>query len=129
MSNKLKNLILGILTISLWGCGAAVTPVPFVEPAPVPLTIYTTPAIVMSNSEIRVTCKLPRDVGEGEYVFGIVDMFKSMGPIDKLQYSRELVAPCEPFRIYCAYAEHKADGGLDKPVSITQDITPVGECR
>lgn len=123
---RIIGLLLSLLLVS--ACKEPVI-APFVEPTSMPLTIRIVPEAVMSYTTARVMCILPTDVGEGIYSFGIVDNFRSMGPIDRLQVSKEIDVPCEPFTVFCAYQEHVEGAGLKAPVSITKTITPVGECR
>jgi hypothetical protein len=78
----------------------------------------------MAGTEVRVTCQLPRDVGEGIFSFGILEMFTSSGPIDRLQIIRIVNTPCAPFRIFCSYKEYGK-----KPEMVIRDVTPSGECR
>ncbi len=105
------------------GCGAA-KPKTFVPPPPTPLSIRTTPAFMQVRMDVNVYCQLPTDVGEGEYIFGIVNHFQSMGPIDRIQFHRVFRVPCnEKVVVFCGYKEHGKE-----PKMITRDYEPIGEC-
>lgn len=111
-----------ISALVLSACGAGSKSI-FVPPPPPELSIRMFPQIAMVQSPIRIICQLPSNAGEGIYLFGAVDRFASGGPIDRLQISREMLAPCEPFTVYCGYEEHGK-----KAKMTSQTFTPVGEC-
>lgn len=122
MRRVLTTLILVLCALSS-GCGAATTHT-FVEPVPLPLRIQLWPAVAVSYTDTRVACLLPADVGDGTFNYGIVDMFDSKGPIDRIAYSRVINMPCTPITIYCGYKEYGKEA-----VMINQTVEPVGECR
>ena len=82
------------------------------------------PAMLIAGIETRVTCQLPTDLeGEGTFHFAVVPLFAEQGPIDKLQYTRTFIAPCQPVTVVCGYTP----AGKSKPVLITQNYTPTNE--
>lgn len=113
-----------LLLVLLTGCASA--PTTFVPPPPLPLRIDMIPQVAAAYVDHRVYCRLPADVGDGQFVFGITGMFHSEGPIDRIVYDRMIRMPCEeePLTVYCGYKEH------GKPLKqVRMDIHPVGECR
>lgn len=98
--------------------------VPQVVSTDMPLAINLTPGIPVVEHDLRITCRLPTGVGDGQFVFGVSDMFSSEGPIDKRIYTRMIVMPCQPIHVYCGYKEY----GKELKI-IVQDFEPVGDCR
>ena len=121
---RVLPLLTLVLCALLVGCGAAPTPAPFIEPAPLPLRIQMWPGVAVSYIDTRINCHLPADVGDGQFIFGISGIFHSEGPIDRITISRVINMPCTPIHIYCGYAEHGK-----KPVMVLEDVVPNGECR
>jgi hypothetical protein len=117
-----------LFSLLLSGCAPKVV-IPFVEPPPTPFSIETRPEIALVYVPIKIICNLPRDVGDGAYRFGVAENFMSGGPIDRLQVSKEIVVPCEPFTVFCAYQEYDPIKGAKDIVSITKTVEPVGECK
>lgn len=117
---KALFLLLGLLCLN---CGAAPKPV-FDPNEVVPMQIRFQPTqFAQVLSTIRVYCRLPSNVGEGNFIFSIPMMFTEQGPIDRLEHERIIHVPCQSFTVICGYVEnHK------KPVYITRDVIPTGEC-
>lgn len=119
--------ILLLLTLFLAGCGATsgpVKPVTAVFSENMPLRIVAFPRLPMVYTEMRLSCILPTDVGDGQMVFGVQDQWHSEAPIDKRAYQRLVKVPCETLHVYCGYREHGKEQKL-----VTLDIEPAGECR
>jgi hypothetical protein len=121
--------LLGLLLLLTISCGASV-PVVLTLPnkSSLDLSIYTVPQIVTVNSMAAIICRMPAEVKQGQYTFGVVDMFESRGPIDHLEYRREVQISCEGLNIYCGYQEYDKDAGWQKPVGKTIFIMPLGDC-
>lgn len=84
------------------------------------------PAGLIPGVETRVTCQLPTDLeGEGTFLFAIQPFFSEQGPIDRLQYTKNFIASCEPITIQCGYMLTGK-----KPVVITQNYESLNdECK
>lgn len=129
MNHQLRNVLVILLTLSSsFGC-SPINSLPVVVPTTdiitdMPLSISLNPRLLVAEHEARISCRLPTNVGDGQFIFGITGMFHSEGPIDKRVYDRMIMAPCVPVHIYCGYKEH--DQAEIK--MIAQDVEPVGDC-
>lgn len=119
-----NTLVILLMLLGLESCSPT-NSLPVVVPiTDMPLSISLNPRLLVAEHEARISCRLPTNVGEGQFVFGITGLFHSEGPIDKRVYDRMIMAPCAPVHIYCGYKEH----GQPEAKMITQDVEPVGDC-
>lgn len=99
----------------------------WVEPPPLPMKLYTTPALPVAGAYIRVTCILPAHP-EGTYRLEIGGLHTAEG-VAKREVSYLFKLGCDDVPVVCEYKEYRSPLGFMDPQTRTMLLEPAGDCK